>query len=161
MDRNEADMLARALMDEYDQRERDSKLVPDERDILRRSRTELRRNNEKFKDDYEKLNESNPECANRLLSLSGIFIILWIAFIILLFMNMKFLILVDAFIQICIILNVRKKDVNSVKEDKIKYKLSDDIYNKQVSDSKFLWNSFIFIIILITLFSELLLIFLD
>lgn len=42
MDKNEAEMLARAICNEQDQRERDSKLVPSQRDILRQQRTRLR-----------------------------------------------------------------------------------------------------------------------
>lgn len=42
MEKKDAEMLARAICDEQDQRERDSKLVPSQEDILRQSRARMR-----------------------------------------------------------------------------------------------------------------------
>ena len=48
MDKKDADMLAQSLMDEYDRRERDSKVVPSQSDLRRQSLANIRKSSKRL-----------------------------------------------------------------------------------------------------------------
>ena len=64
MDKKDAEMLARAICDEQDQRERDSKLVPSQEDILKQSRVRMREQQSRHEEDCRHMTAKQKEVAD-------------------------------------------------------------------------------------------------
>lgn len=64
MDKKDAEMLARAICDEQDQRERDSKLFPSQEDILRQSRARMREQQRRHEEDCRHMTAKQKEVAD-------------------------------------------------------------------------------------------------
>lgn len=64
MDKKDAEMLARAICDEQDQRERDSKLVPSQEDILRQSRARMREQQRRHEEDCRHMTKEQKNFAD-------------------------------------------------------------------------------------------------
>lgn len=91
MDKKDVEMLARAICDELDQRERDSKLVPSQEDILKQYRTRLREQERRHNEDCRHMTKEQKDFSDWMQFLGYVISLITI---ILFFTNQKLLFLI-------------------------------------------------------------------
>jgi len=147
MDRNDADMIARAICDEQDQRDRDSKIFPSQSDLLRKFRTDLRNSNRSYSNNSNKVSK---EIQNKSDMIYCIGYILAILFMITFCMNMKFLMLLCSIAIISLFAIMRHREVKLCKKNK---------WNKKEPDTM-IYDMLIVMVIFATVIAEAILFFL-
>lgn len=139
MNKDEAEMLARAICNEQDQRERDSKLVPSQRDILRQQRTRLREMNDNPCNQIK----SGKKIQNEVDLMFFFELLLGIAFIIAFCFNMKFIMILCSVSLIIFFSMSRHREIKLSKKYQTQW-----TKNKNIDAS--LWNILIVSVIFVT-----------
>lgn len=149
MDKNEAEMIAKAICNEQDQRERDSKLVPSQEDILRQQRTRLR----EFSNNYESNRiKVNPKVQNKIDLLGWFEFLLGTLFIITFCFNMKLIMLLCSAALITFFGMSKYQEIKDSKRHKTQW-------TKNKTDTT-VWNMLIVMTIFATIICEAILFFL-